>query len=79
METQWKNIILVPLDKTEISEDLIKFLCKWGQKIRSKFSFLNVINPEYHGTAEKLPFFDDRFALAVSRYKIKSVYVFFYI
>ena len=62
-----ENIILVPLDNTEISEDLIKIADNWGQKTRSKLSFLHVINPEYSWSEENLPFFDDRFELFVSR------------
>ena len=69
-----ENIILVPLDNTEISEDLIKIADKWGQKTHSKLSFLHVINPEYSWSEEKLPLFEDRFEIAVSRYKIKSDY-----
>ena len=74
MENPMENIILVPLDNTEISEDLIKIADNWGQKTRSKLSFLHVINPEYSWSEEKLPLFEDRFEIAVSRYNIKSDY-----
>jgi nucleotide-binding universal stress UspA family protein len=69
-----ENKILVPLDNTEISEDLIKLADKWGQKTRSKLSFLHVINPDYSWSEEKTPLFEDRFEVAVSRYKLKSDY-----
>ena len=68
------NKILVPLDNTEISKNLIKLSDKWGQKTRSKLSLLHVINPVYTWSEEITPLFVDRFEVAFSRYKLKSDY-----
>ena len=48
-----ENKIIVTLEKTEISEDLIKLADKWGQKMLSKLSLLHVINPVYTFSEEE--------------------------
>ena len=40
-----ENQILVPLDNTEIREDIIKLADEYGHDIQAKIFFLHVINP----------------------------------
>ena len=69
-----ENRILVPLDNTEISENVIILADEWAQKLSKKISFLHVINPNFSWVDEKKPLFEDRFETAISNFNIKSDY-----
>ena len=69
-----ENQILVPLDNTEINEDIIKLTDEYGHDIQVKIFFLHVINPEYTWSEEKVPLFEDCFEKVISRFEIKCDY-----
>ncbi len=66
--------ILVPLDNTEISEDVIKLADEWAQNLDASLSFLHVINPSFSWLEEEKPLFEDRFEATVSNFKLRSKY-----
>ena len=69
-----ENQILVPLDNTEIREDIIKLADEYGHDIQAIIFFLLVINPEYTWSEEKVPLFEDCFEKVISRFDIKCDY-----